>query len=114
MIERIKTNDRMSQIVKHNGVVYLAGQVGEGETVTLQTEDCLRRVDALLAEAGSSNQNILQAVIWLADINDFAEMNKVWDAWVPAGCAPARACGEARLARSDLKVEVIVTAACDN
>ena len=42
---------------------------------------------------------------------DFAEMNAVWDAWVPEGCAPARACGEARLARDSLKVEIIVTAA---
>ena len=42
---------------------------------------------------------------------DFAAMNEVWDAWVPEGHAPARACGEARLARDDLKVEIIVTAA---
>jgi enamine deaminase RidA (YjgF/YER057c/UK114 family) len=42
---------------------------------------------------------------------DFAEMNDVWDAWVPQGHAPARACGEAKLARDVLKVEIIVTAA---
>jgi len=53
----------------------------------------------------------LQCTIWLADMADFAEMNEVWDAWVPAGCAPARACGEAKLARPELKVEIIVTAA---
>ena len=55
---------------------------------------------------------MLQVVIWLADMADFAEMNAVWDAWVPEGHAPARACGEAKLARADLKVEIIVTAAC--
>jgi enamine deaminase RidA (YjgF/YER057c/UK114 family) len=55
---------------------------------------------------------MLQAVIWLADMADFAEMNAVWDAWVPEGHAPARACGEARLARPELRVEIIVTAAC--
>jgi len=44
-------------------------------------------------------------------MSDFAEMHSVWDAWVPEGHAPVRACGEAKLARSDLKVEVIVTAA---
>ena len=54
---------------------------------------------------------MLQAVIWLADMADFAEMNAIWDAWVPAVCAPARACGEAKLARSEHKVEIIVTAA---
>ena len=113
MIERIDVATRMSKIVKHNGVAYLCGQVGEGETVADQTRECLARVEALLERAGSSREKMLQAIVWLADIDDFAEMNSVWDAWVPAGCAPARACGEARLARADLKVEIIVTAACD-
>ncbi|MEW2912320.1 RidA family protein [Leisingera sp. JC11] len=112
MIERIDTGTRMSKIVKHNGVAYLCGQVGDGADVTAQTRDCLSRVEALLEKAGSSPQQILQAVVWLADMEDFAEMNAVWDAWVPQGHAPARACGEARLARPDLKVEIIVTAAC--
>ena len=113
MIERIDVATRMSKIVKHNGVVYLCGQVGEGETVADQTRECLARVEALLDRAGSSREKMLQAIVWLANMNDFAEMNSVWDAWVPAGCAPARACGEAKLARADLKVEIIVTAACD-
>lgn len=114
MIERKHTSARMSKIVKHKGVAYLCGQVGNaGDSVADQTSECLARVDALLQEAGSSREKMLQAVIWLADMTDFAEMNAVWDAWVPEGHAPARACGEARLARPELKVEVIVTAACD-
>jgi enamine deaminase RidA (YjgF/YER057c/UK114 family) len=112
MIERFHTGPRMSQIVKHNGTVYLAGQVAEGATVAEQTKGCLAQVDALLAEAGSSNTQMLQVVIWLADMADFAEMNSVWDAWVPQGHTPARACGEAKLATPDYRVEVIVTAAC--
>ncbi|MDF9301581.1 RidA family protein [Tritonibacter mobilis] len=111
MIERIETSARMSKIVKHNGVAYLCGQVGSGDTVAEQTRDCLSRVDALLRDAGSSREQMLQAIVWLADMADFAEMNEVWDAWVPEGHAPARACGEAKLARAELKVEIIVTAA---
>ncbi len=111
MIERQEIGQRMSKIVKHNGTVYLCGQVGSGDTMTEQTQDCLARVDALLEQAGSSRDQILQAIIWVADMADFAEMNAVWDAWVPQGHAPARACGEAKLARPELKVEVIVTAA---
>ncbi|MFD1507990.1 RidA family protein [Lacimonas salitolerans] len=113
MIERIETGARMSQAVKHSGTVYLAGQVGKGASVTEQTRDCLAQVDRLLELAGSDKTRILQAVIWMADMADFAEMNAVWDAWVPAGHSPARAAGEARLATPDYKVEVIVTAACD-
>ncbi len=111
MIERLETKTRMSKIVKHNGTVYLCGQVGSGDTVADQTRDCLSRVDALLEQAGSSREHILQAIVWLRDMADFDEMNSVWDAWVPQGHAPARACGEARLASPELKVEIIVTAA---
>ncbi|MBO9475457.1 RidA family protein [Shimia sp. R10_1] len=114
MIERLHTGQRMSKIVKHNGTVYLCGQVGNADdSVAEQTAECLRRVDTLLAEAGSSRAQILQAIVWVADMSDFAEMNAVWDAWVPEGHAPARACGEAKLARPELKVEVIITAAYD-
>ncbi|AXS42151.1 RidA family protein [Breoghania sp. L-A4] len=111
-IKRIETNTRMSQAVIHGDLVYLAGQVGApGESVTAQTKAVLAGVDRLLAEAGTDNTRMLQATIWLADMADFAEMNAVWDAWVPAGNAPTRACGEARLATPDYKVEVIIIAA---
>ena len=117
-ITRIETSKRMSKIVKHNGVAYLCGQVGnveKGQNVSAaqQTRDMLEKVDTLLAQAGPSKEQILQAIIWVSDMKHFAEMNEVWDAWVPAGHAPARACGEAKLARDVLKVEMIVTAACD-
>ena len=112
-LTRIETGQRMSKIVKHNGVAYLCGQTSDAATVADQTRECLDKVDALLAQAGSDKTRILQCVIWLADMADFAEMNAVWDAWVPEGHAPARACGEARLAREALRGELIVTAACD-
>ena len=103
---------RMGQIVTHGDTIYLAGQVGTaGASVTQQTQDCLDKVDALLAEAGSSKERVLQATIWLADMGDFAEMNAVWDAWVPEGRAPARACGESKLATPEFTVEILIIAA---
>ncbi|GBD43922.1 2-iminobutanoate/2-iminopropanoate deaminase [bacterium HR40] len=112
-IARFHTNRRMSQIVIGNGLVFLAGQVAQGApgaSVAEQTRDILARIDALLAEAGSDRSKILQATIWLADISTFDEMNAVWDAWVPEGHAPARACVEARLARPEYRVEIAVVA----
>lgn len=112
IITRQHTNKRMSQIVSHGNTVYLAGQVGdEHETVADQTRTALSRIDALLKEAGSSRQHLLQVTIWLADMADFEAMNEVWDAWVPEGHAPARACGEAKLADPRLLVEFLVSAA---
>jgi|TARA_B100000809_G_scaffold247647_1_gene276905 enamine deaminase RidA (YjgF/YER057c/UK114 family) len=111
-IKRIKTNNRMSQIVIHNDTIYLAGQVGNlGDSVAEQTKTCLEKVELLLNEAGSDKTRILQTTIWLADISDFANMNEVWDAWIKPGTSPARACGEAKLAKPGLKIEVTLVAA---
>ena len=111
-ITRHDTGKRMSQAVVHNGTIYLAGQVGApGESVAAQTTAILAQIDALLARCGSDKTKTLQAVIWLASMDDFAEMNGVWDAWVAPGHAPARACGESRLATPDYTVEIIIVAA---
>ncbi|AWI86807.1 hypothetical protein CEW88_23845 (plasmid) [Alloyangia pacifica] len=109
-ITRIEPGARMSQAVVHNGIVYLAGQVGEGADVTAQCKDALASVDRLLAEAGSDKSRLLTTTIWLADMADFAAMNAVWDAWVDPANPPARATGEAKLATPDYFVEFIVTA----
>jgi len=105
----------MRQIVKHNGVVYLAGQVARNAPdgdVARQTKDILDAIDKLLAEAGTDKTKLLQAQIWLTDIaTQFSEMNAVWNAWVDEATAPARACVEARLASPQYKVEIMVTAA---
>ena len=111
MIERIHTGERSSKIVKHNGVVYLTGQVSEGKTIQEQARGCLQKIEALLEEAGSSKEQMLRVTIWLADMSDFQGLNEVWNEWVPAGHAPARACGQAKLARDVLKVEFMVDAA---
>ena len=112
-IRRIDVGPRMSDIVIHNNTVYLAGQVGEGATVAEQTKDTLAKIDALLAKAGSSKSKLLQTIIWLDDMANFAEMNAAWDAWVDPANTPARATGEAKLAAPKYKVEIIVTAALD-
>jgi len=113
-ISRHHTNQRMSQIVIHGDTVYLAGQVASDANadISVQTQQVLQKVDALLAAAGSDKSKILSAQIWIASMGHFAQMNEVWDAWVPDGHAPARACIEARLASPDLLVEVGIIAAC--
>jgi enamine deaminase RidA (YjgF/YER057c/UK114 family) len=111
-IRRLETGPRMSQAVIHGNTVYLAGQVGKpGGGVAQQTADVLAEIDRLLAAAGTDKTKILQAIIWLADMKDFAEMNGVWDKWAPQGHTPARATGEAKLATPEYLVEIIVTAA---
>ena len=104
----------MSQAAVHGDTVYTAGQVAvaaAGESVTRQTEVILAEIDALLEAAGSDKSRLLSATIWLTSMDDFAEMNEVWDQWVVAEETPARACVEARLASPDFNVEIAVVAA---
>ena len=113
MIERLHPGPRMSQAVIHDNTIYLAGQVAAdpSQNVVGQTRQILDAIDQLLAEAGSDKTRILTATIYLADIGTFAQMNSVWDTWVPQGHTPARATVEAQLATSVYLVEIQVIAA---
>ena len=111
--ERFDVGARMSQMALHNGTLYLAGQVAadDSQDITGQTRQVLAAIDALLARGGSNKSKLVMAQIFLADIDDFAAMNAVWDAWVVPGHTPPRATVQARLARPQWKVEIVVTAA---
>ena len=113
MIQRLHTGPRMSQAAIHGRTVYLAGQVADdpSQDVAGQTRQVLASIDRLLAEAGADKTRILSATIYLADIGTFAQMNSVWDAWVPQGHTPARATVEAKLAAPAYRVEIQVIAA---
>jgi len=112
-IQRVKVGPRMSQGVGYGDTVYLAGQVADDASADVagQTRQTLAKIDGLLAELGSDKSKLLSATVWLSDIRAYDAMNKIWDAWVSPGNTPARACIEAKLARSDLLVEIGVIAA---
>ena len=112
-LHRFHVGDRLSEMAIFNGTVYLAGQVPSDPTQDIrgQTAQVLTMVDKLLAEAGTDRAHILMCQIFLADMADFAGMNDIWDDWVAPGDAPPRATVQARLARAEWKIEVVVTAA---
>ena len=113
-VQRIESNPRMSKVVVHGDTVYLAGLIADktlGQSLAEQTREILSLIDRFLAKAGTDKSKLLTATIWLSDIRTVDEMNKVWDAWVPPGCAPARACIEALLQGPEKKIEIQVTAA---
>ena len=113
-IRRIGGNARMSMAVVHGDLVVLAGQVAidaAGGSVTVQTEEVLARIDALLAEAGSDRSRMIACTLYVADMATLGEINAVWDAWVVPGETPARTTIEARLASPRYALEIGVTAA---
>jgi enamine deaminase RidA (YjgF/YER057c/UK114 family) len=113
MITRAHSNQRMSQLVVHGDTAYLAGQVADDfeADIQTQTQSCLDKVEALLAEAGSDKDSILSAMIIVKSMDDFGAMNGVWDAWIGDHGKPARAAIEATMAAPNILVEVCVIAA---
>lgn len=112
-IQRYHPGKTLSEISVYNGTVYLAGQIAENtaQGIQGQTREVLGHIDRLLAEAGSGKERILMCQIYLADMADFAAMNTVWNEWVAEGHAPPRATVQAKLAKPEWLVEMVVTAA---
>lgn len=111
-IERIGTTARWSDIVIHNQTVYLVEVPTQLEAdITGQAHEVLTSLQALLQQAGSDKSRILSATIYLKDISEIAAFNTVWDAWLPSGSAPVRACVQAVMANPGYRVEIQLTAA---
>lgn len=112
-ITRIGTTRRWSDVVVYKGVARLC----EVPTTLpapfeAQAREILAQVEATLGRAGSSKEQILLATIYLTDMADRAAFNDLWDAWVPPGTAPVRACvAVAALADPHYKIEMVVEAA---
>jgi enamine deaminase RidA (YjgF/YER057c/UK114 family) len=113
-IQRLHIEKRYSEIVIHNGTVYLAGQLADDLTQDIvgQTRQTLAHIDRLLADAGTDKSHLLAATVHLRDMaSDYAGMNAEWDAWLQPGCAPVRTAVEAKLYAPDVRVEITVIAA---
>lgn len=112
-IRRIGTTARFSDAVIYNGVANIVEvPTSENTDITTQTREMLESLERRLALAGSDKTKLLSATIYLTDMADYAGLNEVWEAWVPAGCAPSRACLQvSALAKPGWKVEIVVTAA---
>jgi enamine deaminase RidA (YjgF/YER057c/UK114 family) len=104
---------RMSRCVVRGDMVYLAGLTANDTTQEIngQTRQVLDKIDGYLAQAGTGKSNLLSANLWIKDMALFAEMNSVWNAWVDPANPPARACVQAEMARPEVLIEIMVTAA---
>jgi enamine deaminase RidA (YjgF/YER057c/UK114 family) len=110
-IQRLGESHRWSDVVIHGGVAYWVEVAADTHPDAAgQIAQVLAQIDATLAQIGSRRENLLQVLIYLADLADGAALNPLWDAWVPAGHAPVRACVGAALGPG-CRVEMIVTAA---
>lgn len=113
-IARTNVGPRLSDVAVFNKVAYLAGQVPEttlDQDLHAQTQEVLGIIEGLLEQVGSHKSRILGCQIFLKDISQIGEMNRAWDAWIPAGHTPPRATVQAAMADPRWEVEIVVTAA---
>lgn len=115
MIERFVTNSRLSRVVVHRGVAYIAGTGPDTATASAgaQTREVLNKIDEYLGMAKTDKSKLLSATVWVKDLNELASINQEWDAWLPENCAPARACVQSIPARSEFALAIAVTAGVD-
>ncbi len=113
MITRVGLTPRYADATMFNGLVYAVEvpAIEEG-TIAPQMESLLASLERTLTTAGSGKDRLLMATIYLVDLADYDGMNAAWEDWLPAECAPARACIKVSgLAREGWRVEIAVTAA---
>jgi enamine deaminase RidA (YjgF/YER057c/UK114 family) len=112
-IVRHQSDSRLSRIVTHNGIVYLAGLTADHRSATMkaQTEEVLKKIDELLKVAGTTKSRLLSAIVYVSDMRLKPQMDDAWMAWVDSSNTPVRACVETRLGTADTLVEIMVVAA---
>jgi 2-iminobutanoate/2-iminopropanoate deaminase len=107
-----------SQAIKHNGLVYLSGQIPldpatgqivEGD-VLAQTARVLENIGAVLHASGSSLEHVLKTTVYLRNLSDFPRVNEVYARYFPEN-APARSTIEAARLPRDVQIEIDAIAA---
>jgi 2-iminobutanoate/2-iminopropanoate deaminase len=106
-----------SQAVKAAGLIFVSGQgpfdpkTGEvvGATIQEQTAQCLRNIDAILAAAGSSLDQAVNATWILGEESDFAGMNEEWGKWFPKD-PPARQGAKLAIHPRGMKISIALVA----
>lgn len=110
-----------SQAIVHGGLVYVAGQLpkdplGTGpqpQSIEEQTERVMRNVEAILVEAGSRLDRVLQMTVYVADMSLWGRVNATL-ARVLGDHRPARAVVPTPGLHHDYQIEVQVIAAVDS
>ena len=111
-IIRMGVTTRWSDAVVYGGTTYFVEVPDDPElSPTEQIQQTFRQVESRLESVGSCLERLLQVTIILPFPEDLPTFNALWDAWIPKGCAPVRACLHAGLVSPRYRVELMVVAA---
>jgi enamine deaminase RidA (YjgF/YER057c/UK114 family) len=103
----------LSRAVEFGNLVFVAGTTADDKTASCraQTAEVLKKIDGILAEAGSDKSRVLWSNVWIADMAEKSEMDAAWQEWVDPDNKPARATVEARLGSPETRVEIMMICA---
>lgn len=100
------------QAIKKNGIIYASGQLGidiaTGELadgLVSQTHAVMKNIGAILKEVGADYKNIVKTTVFITDMNNFSEVNKIYESYL-MGSFPARSCVEISKLPKDGLVEI--------
>lgn len=91
-----------NQAVEINGLIFTAGQIpldpATGKLVETSFEDrvyqVMRNLKAILEAAGSDFTKVVKTNIYVTDLGQYAELNRIYGEFFPGDNAPARAAVE--------------------
>lgn len=111
-IQRLNPTPRWSDATVFNGIAHFVEVPNNTDcTMAEQIVQILAQAELTLAALGSDKSRLLSATIYLTDKQHVAELNKAWESWLPAGCAPSRACIKVELLDPAMLVEIAFVAA---
>jgi enamine deaminase RidA (YjgF/YER057c/UK114 family) len=114
MIKRLLPWDGLGhEVVAHGGVLYIGGIIAEDTTLDMagQADDVLRQLAKLLTAGGSSIARVLQVTIYLTNLAEKPDFNRVWQAHFKEISLPARAAIGVVDLGPGVKLELVATAA---
>ncbi len=111
-IVRHKPGPNNCWVVEYGNLVFIAGIQADNTAASCkaQTEEVLKKIESLMALAGTNKSKIVSANVWVADIREKGEMDAAWQAWIDPDNKPARATVESRLSKPDARVEIMMVA----
>lgn len=111
-IKRLRPTPRWSDATTFNGIAHFVEVPANTEQdITSQIQQLFAQTEATLADVGSDKSQLLSATIYLTHTENAAIFNPLWEAWLPSGCAPSRACVKVELLDPHMLVEIAFVAA---
>ncbi|MEN0037174.1 MAG: RidA family protein [Cellvibrio sp.] len=113
-IQRLNPVPRWSDATVYNGIAHFVEVPNDTScAMAEQIAQILAQAEVTLAAIGSDKSRLLSATIYITDKDNVPALNKAWEAWLPAGCAPSRACIKVELLDPAMLVEIAFVAAVD-